>query len=74
MTTETNAPPLTAKQQAILDYVREHTQAASPTSREIAAAFGFASPHAVTAHLDALEKKGRIRRLPGRSRNIEVIA
>lgn len=70
----TESPPLTPKQQAILDYVREHTQAASPTSREIAAAFGFASPHAVTAHLDALERKGKIRRLPGRSRNIEVIA
>ena len=71
--TETEAPPLTAKQQAILDYVREHTQAASPTSREIAAAFGFKSPHAVTVHLDALERKGRIRRTPGRSRNIEVL-
>jgi len=72
--TETTTPPLTPKQQAILDYVRDNTEAASPTCRQIAQAFGFKSPHAVTVHLDALEKKGRIRRVPGRSRNIEVIA
>ena len=70
----TEAQPLTPKQQAILDYVRDNTEAASPTCRQIAQAFGFKSPHAVTVHLDALEKKGRIRRTPGRSRNIEVIA
>ena len=70
----TEVPALTAKQQAILDYVRDNTEAASPTCRQIAKAFGFKSPHAVTVHLDALEKKGRIRRVPGRSRNIEVIA
>lgn len=73
MTTET-IPPLTAKQQAVLDFIVERSTVTSPTSREIAAAFGWNSPHAATAHLDALEKKGRIRRLPGRSRNIEVIA
>ena len=72
--TETTALPLTAKQAAVLEYIREHTQAASPTCRQIAQAFGFKSPHAVTVHLDALERKGRIRRTPGRSRNIEVIA
>ena len=72
--TETAAPPLTAKQQAILQFIRDNTEAASPTCRQIASAFGFKSPHAVTVHLDALERKGRIRRTPGRSRNIEVIA
>jgi len=72
--TETTTLPLTEKQQAILAYIRANTEAASPTCRQIAQAFGFKSPHAVTVHLDALEKKGRIRRLPGRSRNIEVIA
>lgn len=72
--TETTAPPLTAKQAAVLRFIQENTKAASPTSREIAAAFGFKSPHAATVHLDALEKKGRIRRIAGRSRNIEVIA
>ena len=74
MNAETNAPPLTAKQQAVLDFIRERSTVTSPTSREIAAAFGWHSPHAATVHLSALERKGRIRRLPGRSRNIEVIA
>ena len=72
--TETAAPPLTAKQAAILAFIRDNTEAASPTCRQIAKAFGFRSPHAVTVHLDALERKGKIRRVPGRSRNIEVIA
>jgi repressor LexA len=72
--TDTSTPTLTAKQQAVLDYVRDNTQATSPTFRQIAKAFGFKSPHAVTVHLDALERKGKIRRIPGRSRNIEVIA
>ena len=74
MTTTTTPPPLTAKQKAVLEYIRTNTTAASPTSREIAAAFGWRSPHAATVHLKALEKKGKIRRLTGRSRNIEVIA
>lgn len=71
--TATTAPPLTKKQAAVLQYIVDHTEAASPTSRQIAKAFGFKSPHAVTVHLDALEKKGRIRRIAGRSRNIEVL-
>lgn len=71
MTTETQ--PLTAKQQAVLQWIRDNTQPASPTSREIAAAFGWASPHAATVHLKALERKGKIRRKPGKARNIEVL-
>lgn len=71
-TTET--PPLTAKQAAVLEFIRANTKAASPTSREIARHFNFRSPHAVTVHLKALERKGFVRRIPGRSRNIEVIA
>jgi repressor LexA len=70
----TEAPPLTAKQQAVLNYIVEHMHAASPSNREIARHFNFRSPHAVTVHLKALERKNRIRRIAGRSRNIEVIA
>ena len=72
--TKTTTQPLTAKQAAVLEFIRTHTQPSSPTSREIAAAFGWHSPHAATVHLDALERKGKIRRIAGRSRNIEVIA
>ena len=74
MTDTTTQPPLTAKQLAVLEFIRANTQAASPTSREIARHFGFASPHAVTVHLKALERKGFVRRIPGRSRNIEVLS
>jgi repressor LexA len=70
--TETTQP-LTAKQQAVLAYIRDNTQPASPTSREIAAAFGWSSPHSATVHLKALERKGKIRRKPGKARNIEVL-
>ena len=73
MTEPTTQPP-PAKQQAVLEFIRANTQAASPTSREIARHFGFASPHAVTVHLKALERKKRIRRTPGRCRNIEVLS
>jgi len=41
--------------------------------RQIAQAIGAKSPHSATGHLDALERKGFIRRTPGRPRNIEVV-
>jgi repressor LexA len=43
-----------------------------PTVREIAQHFGFQSPKAATDHLDALERKGFIRRPNRKSRNIEI--
>ena len=35
--------------------------------------FGFSSPATVSSHLDLLEKKGAIRREPGRARNIVLV-
>jgi repressor LexA len=69
-----NTASLTPRQAAVLDFIRANTLPASPTSREIAAAFGWSSPNAATVHLVALEKKGLIRRTPGKARNIEVVA
>jgi repressor LexA len=43
-----------------------------PTVREIAEQFGFRSPKAATDHLDALERKGFIRRRNRKARNIEI--
>ena len=40
--------------------------------REIAEHFGFRSPKAATDHLDALERKGYIRRRDRKARNIEI--
>ncbi len=62
---------LTARQQQILDFIlaRQSEQGVFPTLREIQAHFRFASPFAVTRHLQALEKKGALKRQPGKSRS-----
>mgnify|MGYP003704912415 CR=1 FL=1 len=67
---------LTKKQQAILDYMREHVTEHSywPSIRDIQAKFRFASTNAVFGHLQALERKGVIKRTAGQSRGIEVTA
>jgi repressor LexA len=67
--------PLTDRQQAILDYIIETTRTRGypPTLREIGQAFGIRSTKGVNDHLEALEKKGRIRRQKDLSRAIEVV-
>jgi repressor LexA len=72
--TQTAKERLTARQQQVLDFIRDNMAMYSPTCRQIAAAIGAKSPHAATVHLDALERKGFIRRVPGKPRNIEVLA
>ncbi len=66
---------LTRAQQRVLNYIRQFLteRGYPPTVREIARAFGFNSPMAAKAHLDALERKGYIRRSPARARGIELI-
>jgi repressor LexA len=61
---------LTSKQQAVLAYVQAHHRQHGhhPTLREIQAHFGFASPFSVTRHLQALQKKGVLRRIAGKAR------
>jgi repressor LexA len=55
---------LTARQQQILDFIRDHQEARgiAPSRAEIQAHFGFASPNAVADHLKALERKGVLQR------------
>ena len=72
--TQTAKERLTARQQEVLDFIKANMAVFSPTVRQIAQAIGAKSPHSATGHLDALERKGFIRRTPGRPRNIEVIA
>lgn len=64
---------LTDRQRAVLTYITDYIDVRHkpPTVREIQANFGFRSPSTVTAHLNALERKGKILRTPGESRNIE---
>ena len=63
---------LTDRQQAVLDFIREEQQlrGITPSTGEIQARFGFASPNAVTSHLHALERKGVLRREPNTARSL----
>jgi repressor LexA len=66
---------LTERQREIRDFIRDFgaAQGAAPTVAEIQRHFRFKSPATVTEHLDALERRGAIRRTPGRARNIRVV-
>ena len=67
--------PLTDRQRAILDFIIEtiRTQGFPPTLREIGSAFSIRSTKGVNDHLEALERKGKIRRRPDLSRAIEIM-
>lgn len=73
MTTEPT-PPLTTRQAQALAFIKANAAMYGPTIREIAEAMGIRSPNGVVCHLDALERKGLIKRTPMKSRAIEVIA
>lgn len=64
--------PLTERQRQILDHLRDQQRLTglTPSTREIQRHFRFASQTAVMNHLRALERKGEIRRLPGKARAI----
>lgn len=66
---------LTDRQQAVLDYLRQHlaTDGRPPTIWEVAEAFGLASPNGVAKHLQALAEKGFIALEPGRARGIRLL-
>ncbi|NQT53003.1 transcriptional repressor LexA [bacterium] len=66
--------PLTAKQGAILDFIRaQHARRGfPPTIREIGGHFGLRSTASVHDHLNALERKGHIVRRPHLSRGIAL--
>ena len=66
--------PLTKKQERIFEFVRNHLQDTGypPTVREIGTAFGI-SEKGAHDHLNAIEKKGYIRRVPKKPRAIEIL-
>lgn len=74
MTTTSDRIALTPRQQEVLDFITANMELYSPTVREIARALSIKSPHGVTVHLDALEKKGWITRPTVGARNIRVNA
>lgn len=65
----------TQRQQQIVDFLeffqREHGM--MPTCQEIAEAFEFRSPNAVSSHLDLLAKKGVVERIPGKARGLRLV-
>lgn len=65
---------LTAKQQAVLEFVEDffQQQGYPPTVREVAAHFGI-QPRAAADHLAALKRKGYLHREPGRSRGLTLV-
>ena len=67
--------PLTDRQQQVLNYILEHISGNGypPTLREIAGHFHLSGPRAAVKHLNALQRKGHIRRNTGTSRGIEVL-
>lgn len=63
---------LTNRQQEVLDFIRDQQQRCgiTPSTAEIQEQFGFASPNAVTSHVQALERKGVLQRLPNKARGL----
>jgi len=65
----------TKKQRDVLDYIQAANRSGRPTPcvREMCDHFGLASTRAVCDRLDALEKKGLIRRERGKARAIQIL-
>ena len=65
---------LTKRQRQVLDYIQsvQQTAGATPTLREIAAHFGFASSRASADHLVALKRKGFITSDPNKARSVRI--
>jgi repressor LexA len=66
--------PLTPRQQEALDFIMANSCLYGPTVREIAAGLSIKHHNAAARHIEQLEAKGYIRRIPGKARGIEVIA
>lgn len=66
---------ITAKQQEILDYIKEEIlkKGYPPAVREICEAVHLKSTSSVHSHLESLERKGYIRRDPTKPRAIEIL-
>ena len=64
--------PLTSRQQKLLTYILDSIRGTGrpPTVREICRAFGYRSTGTARDHLLALETKGHLKKLPGKSRGL----
>ncbi len=66
---------LTPAQKNVLDSLKSYRQEHGymPSIREIGQIFGIKSPNGVKSHLDALERKGKIKRHKGGARAILIV-
>ena len=66
---------LTTKQNNVLKYINKFIKdfKIPPTCQEIRAGLGYASANSITGYLNALEKKGYIKRTPKTARSIVVL-
>lgn len=66
---------ITPKQQKVLEFIQEKVNKDNlpPTIREIASACGFSSTGTVRDYLDALTKKGYLKRGNNKARSIELL-
>jgi repressor LexA len=64
--------PLTSRQQKLLTYILDSIRSGGrpPTIREICRAFGYRSTGTARDHLHALEAKGHLKKLRGKSRGL----
>src|SRR6476660_7950960 len=67
---------LTVRQRRVLEVIRNAVDRRGypPSMREIGQAVGLTSPSSVSHQLNALEKKGYLRRDPNRPRALEVVS
>jgi repressor LexA len=67
--------PLSTRQRDVLTAIQRHQRhhEYAPTVRELCDAVGVTSPNTIAHHLDALQRKGYIRRHDGLARSIEVL-
>jgi repressor LexA len=67
----TDRPPLTARQQEVLDFIENAIRTAGfpPSMREIGERLGITSTNGVSDHLKALERKGYLQRSGSKSRS-----
>ena len=67
---------LTERQQAVLDFIRDHQQnlGLPPSTRQIQRHFGFKAQNAAFCHLRALAAKGMLVQLDGRTWGLQAKA
>ncbi len=65
---------LTRRQREVLEFIRDWIlrRGGSPTVREVAEHFGFRSPLSAKLHIDALVRKGYLKKRPFLSRGLEI--